>query len=103
MKGKKNNVAKYVSLMIMVLMLSVSMTTSAASRPTLKYSKSTIKAGSTMKISVKNISKKVKWSTSNKKIATVKSSGKTAAKITAKKPGTVKIKAKQVAGSWKQI
>lgn len=38
--------------------------------------------------------KKVKWSTSSKKIATVKAKGKTAVKVTAKKAGNAKVTGK---------
>lgn len=53
-------------------------------------SKATLIKGQTLKLEIKNNSKKIKWSTTNKKIATVTSKGK----VTAKKAGTVTIIAK---------
>lgn len=46
--------------------------------------------GQTLKLKVSNATKKVKWSSTKKSVATVSSSGK----VTAKKKGTAKIKAK---------
>lgn len=48
----------------------------------------------TVTLKVQNTKKTVKWSTSNKKIATVKKTGKYTAKVTAKNPGVAKITAK---------
>jgi len=66
----------------------------AAKKAKISNSKLTLKVGQTKKISVKNLKKKqkkkVKWSSSNKKVASVNKSGK----ITAKKKGTAKITAK---------
>ena len=56
----------------------------------LNATKKTIVIGSTYQLKVKNTKKTVKWSTSNKKVATVSSSGK----VTAKKAGTATITAK---------
>lgn len=69
--------------------LTANITTVEAAKVKLSKSKATLIKGQTLKLEVKNTSKKVKWSTSNKKIATVNSSGK----ITAKKAGTVTITA----------
>lgn len=69
--------------------LTTNITTVEAAKVKLSKSKATLIKGQTLKLEVKNTSKKVKWSTSNKKIATVNSSGK----ITAKKAGTVTITA----------
>lgn len=53
-----------------------------------------MKVGKTAKLSVKRAKGwKISWKSKNKKIATVKKAGKYAAKITAKKKGTVKITA----------
>lgn len=51
--------------------------------------KKTLKVGDTYKLKIKGTTQKVKWSTSNKKIATVSSNGN----VTAKKKGTVIITA----------
>ena len=56
----------------------------------LNTSKKTLVAGSKYTLKVKGTSKKVKWSTSNKKVAKVSSKGK----VTAVKTGTTYIKAK---------
>lgn len=66
----------------------------AAKKAKISKSKLTLKVGQSKKISVKNLTKKqqkkVKWSSSNKKVASVNKSGK----VTAKKKGTAKITAK---------
>lgn len=65
-------------------------TTVEAAKVKLSKSKATLIKGQTLKLEVKNTSKNVKWSTTDKKIATVTSSGK----VKAKKTGTVTIIAK---------
>lgn len=66
----------------------------AAKKAKISKSKLTLKVGQSKKISVKNLTKKqqkkVKWSSSNKKVATVSKSGS----VKAKKKGTAKITAK---------
>ncbi len=66
----------------------------AAKKAKISKSKLTLKVGQSKKISVKNLTKKqkkkVKWSSSNKKVASVNKSGK----VTAKKKGSAKITAK---------
>jgi len=58
--------------------------------PELSVKKKTLIAKQTYKLNVKGATKKVKWTSSNKSVATVSSSGK----ITAKKAGTATITAK---------
>jgi Bacterial Ig-like domain (group 2) len=70
--------------------LTTNITTVEAAKVKLDKSKATLIKGQTLKLEVKNTSKKAKWSTSDKKIATVNSSGK----ISAKKAGTATITAK---------
>lgn len=66
----------------------------AAKKAKISNSKLTLKVGQSKKISVRNLTKKqkkkVKWSSSNKKVATVSKSGS----VKAKKKGTAKITAK---------
>lgn len=61
-----------------------------AAKVKISKSKATLIKGQTLKLEVKNTSAKIKWTTSNKKIATVNSSGK----VTAKSSGTATITAK---------
>ena len=61
-----------------------------ASSIRLNKTKYTLFVGKTFKLKIKGTNQKVKWSTSNKKIATVNSSGK----VTAKKKGTCTITGK---------
>ena len=76
-------------LQVTIMNLPISSIVEASS---IKISKTnyTLSVGSTYKLKIKGTSKKVKWSTSNKKIATVNSSGK----VTAKKKGTCTITGK---------
>lgn len=90
--------------MLVMLSLLFGMTVCAATpkktvlKPALTVRACSIRVGKQKDVKVKNAGlkkgQKVTWSTSNKKIATVKSFGKTMAKITAKKSGTCVIKAK---------
>lgn len=65
----------------------------AAKKITLNYTKKTLNVGSNFKLKVNGSKQKVKWSSNNKKIATVNSTGV----VTAKRKGTTSIVAK-VAG-----
>lgn len=80
-------------VMIIALIMATTVTASAA---TVKISKKavTIDAGSTATLKITGTSKTVKWSSSDKSVATISSTGKYKAKITAKKAGTAKITAK---------
>lgn len=62
----------------------------AKSAPKLNRKKATLRVGASLQLKVKGTKKKVKWTTSRKKIATVTQKGK----VTAKKVGTAKITAK---------
>lgn len=79
---------------IFVIVLSISMipttNVSAAKRVKLNKTKATIYVGKTVTLKLKNNKKKVKWTTSNKKIATVSKKGK----VKGKKAGKVTITAK---------
>ena len=70
-------------------------TASAASKPKLSKTKVTMYIGQSLKLSVKGASK-VKWKTSDKKIATVTSSGKVKAKKAGKVTITATVKEKKL-------
>ena len=86
--------AKKILALIFIIVLSISMipTTniSAAKKTKLNKTKATIYVGKTVRLKLKNTKKKVKWSSSNKKIATVSKKGK----VKGKKAGKVTITAK---------
>ena len=65
-------------------------TVNAASKMKLNKKSATIKVGKSIQLKVKGTKKKVKWSSSNKKVATVSVKGK----VTGKKKGSAKITAK---------
>lgn len=64
----------------------------ATAKPKLSASKKTIYVGGTLNLTLKNVTKGVKWSTSNKKVATVKANG-TSVVVTGKKAGKATITA----------
>ena len=75
-------------LLLSILILSLSFTVQAAVK--LNKTKATITVGKKVQLTLKGYSGTVKWSTSNKKIATVSSKGK----VTGKKAGNCTITAK---------
>lgn len=92
MKKKKFNLI----VTIVVAIALVLSTTVFASAATVKINKKALSlyAGKTTTVKVLNASKKVTWTSSKKTVATVKSTGKASAKITAKKSGTTTITGK---------
>lgn len=85
--------AKKLMAMVMVMLLVVTMAapaTVSAAPIRLNKSSVTVLVGKTYQLKVKGTKKKAKWSSSNKKVATVNSKGV----ITGKKAGTVKVTAK---------
>lgn len=88
------NKTKKILAMIFVVVLSISMipvtNVRAAKKVKLNKTKATIYVGKTVTLKLKNNKKKVKWTTSNKKIATVSKKGK----VKGKKAGKVTITAK---------
>lgn len=72
--------------------------TEAAAKPKLSVKKLSLNIGKSKKVQVKNVKKKqlkkITWKAKNKKIVTVKKSGKLAASIKGKKAGTTKVTAK---------
>ena len=85
---------KKILSIILTLVLSISMiqitNVSAANKIKINKTKATIYTGKTVTLKLKNNKNKVKWSSSNKKIATVSSKGK----VKGKKTGKVTIIAK---------
>lgn len=92
MRNKKFNLIVTVALAV-ALILSTTVFVSAATTKINKKSLS-IYAEKTATVKVLNTSKKVTWTSSKKTVATVKSTGKTTAKITAKKAGNSTITGK---------
>lgn len=80
-------------IIAMALVLLLPINVNAAPKVKLSSTKKTIEVGKTVKISLKNNKKKVKWSVSNGKIKIVKKTNKYA-KIKAIKKGTATLKAK---------
>ena len=80
-------------IIAMALVLLLPINVNAAPKVKLSSTKKTIEVGKTVKISLKNNKKKVKWSVSNGKIKIVKKTNKYA-KIKAVKRGTATLKAK---------
>lgn len=86
---------KKVLAIILTLILSISMiptiNVSAAKKVKLNKTKATIYVGKTVTLKLKNNKKKVKWSSSNKKVATVSSKGKVKGKKVGKATITAKV------------
>ena len=80
----------FVVAIVMSLILIPTTNTNAAQKPKLNKKSATIYVGKTVKLKVKGNRKKVKWSSSNKKVATVSSKGK----VKGKKAGKATITAK---------
>lgn len=80
----------------------------AAKKKAAKTTKITVKKGNSKKVTIKKAkkakAKKIKWTIKNKKIASVKKSGKYGIKVKGKKVGTTKLTVKyQVKGKWKSL
>ena len=95
---KKVSSSLFILLMIALCLFLCQAGAQAAAKPSLSRKSLTIKAGKTKTLSVRHASRKVKWSTSNKKIAKIKKkSGKHNQKVVikaGKKAGKCYIKAK---------
>ena len=90
-----------ITMLAIVLTMALPMTANAKANPKISKTKATLnitnkKKNPTVTLRIKNANSKkaVKWSTSNKKVATVKRTGKYTCKVTAKKSGKAKITAK---------
>lgn len=88
----KNKYQRIAISILLVAALILSMPGTAKAKATIKLSKTrmTVTIGNTVDLKVKNTTKKVTWSSSNKKVAAVNSYGE----VTGKKAGTAKITAK---------
>lgn len=94
------NTRKFISLiLVLALCLSTFTTTNvdAKGKVQLNKKKITLTLGAKYKLKLKNYKKKVRWKSSNKKVASVSKKGK----VTAKKKGTAKITA--IAGKKKYV
>lgn len=91
MNGRKR-IIKTPLIIMMVFMLTITsvLPVQAKGKVKLKNSKVTLTVGQSKTLKVLNTKKKVKWTTSNKKVATVSKKGK----VKAKKKGTCKIYAR---------
>ena len=89
MKETKKLLALIVAIALSISMLPTT-NVSAAKKVKLNKATATIYVGKTVTLKLKNSKKKVKWTTSNKKIATVSKKGK----VKGKKTGRVTITAK---------
>lgn len=97
MKGTKKFLALVLALVLSVTMLPATDANAASKKVKLNKTKATIYVGKTVTLKLKNNKKKVKWKTSNKKVATVSKSGK----VKGKKAGKAVIKAKVGKKSYK--
>ena len=89
MEKKRISILLLAGLLLMAV-LGNAVSTQAASKVKLNRKKATITVGKSVTLKVKNAKKKVKWSTSNKKVATVNKKGK----VTGEKAGKATITAK---------
>ena len=83
-----------VSLVLILSLVITSTVTASAATTKINKKKASLNEGYTITLKVSNTSKKVTWTTSSKKIATVKSTGTKTAKVTGKTPGKATITAK---------
>ncbi len=83
-----------VSLALILSLVLTSTVTASAATTKINKTKASINSGSTITLKISNTSKKVTWSSSNKSVATVKSTGSKTAKVTAKLAGKATITAK---------
>lgn len=93
-KKDKRKIRTLTGLLVLVLVVVGSFVSANAASAKLNKKKATVTVGKTVKLKVKNTGSKVKWTSSNKKVATVKKSGKYGAVVTGKKAGKATITAK---------
>ncbi len=90
MNASKKKWALRAVLLLLIALLAVPLSASAASKIKLNKTKITINKGKSYRLKVSGTKRKVKWSSSKRSVAVVNSSGK----VTAKKKGTAVITAK---------
>ena len=93
-KKERRKIRVLSGLLILVLAVAGSFVSANAASAKLNKKTATVVSGKTIKLKVKNTGSAVKWSSSNKKVATVKKSGKYGAVVTGKKVGNATITAK---------
>lgn len=87
----------FILLMVALLTISLNLTiTSASTKPTLNITNQTLYIGDTLTLKVTNTHQKIRWSTSNKQIATVTTDGKVKAHSKGKVTITAKINTKRL-------
>lgn len=86
----KRRISILLAGVLLITVLGDTVNTQAAAKERLNQTKVTVTVGKSVTLKVKNTKKKVKWSTSNKKVATVSKKGK----VTGKKAGKATITAK---------
>lgn len=91
---RKNVFKKIITLFCVITLSLLCVSVRATGNPKLSNTKKTIRSGKTFTLSVKNTSKKVKWSVRNKKVLKIVSKGKTKATFKAIKKGKATITAK---------
>lgn len=93
MKSKK----KLITILAFALILSVIPVVPASAKARINVKSKVLYSGQTVKLKVKGTKKKVKWSSTNKKVATVTQKGK----VKAKQVGVATIKAKIIGKTFK--
>lgn len=93
-KKNRKKIQVITGLLAFALMMVVPSVSANAASAKLNKKTATVTVGKTVKLKVKNTGKAVKWTSSNKKVATVKKSGKYGAVVTGKKAGKTTITAK---------
>lgn len=92
-----------ISLALVLSLLVASTVTASAATVKINKMKASINVGSSITLKITNTSKKVSWSSNNKSVATVKSTGNRTAKVEAKSPGKATIIAKVNGKKYKCI
>lgn len=87
---KTSKIVSFILVAVLAISLAGGKTVGAATRTKLNKSRITVKVGKTVKLKVRNTKKRVKWKSSNRKIATVSKKGR----VKGKKQGKAIITAK---------